>query len=255
MGLFGDEKTVGPAQGASAPMEKGATAVQNSDVAASPSAKATVPLYGGLKGGRKREDGLVPGSPEAAEADRKKEAQRKRDERAAAALASQPARLPAKVGIVQNQLPATGDSAASGAGVQVVQIVPWTAEIVKPFTSELIPVAELVDVNGIIEKAKAANLPAALVKEIEKGAQWPAVAKKNLDIALPRLSAKWLNRTGLSAEYADEVAVGSAFLMIVTSRNALAARIDKFAEQMREQERQNQKARNAGAGAASGNPS
>lgn len=139
--------------------------------------------------------------------------------------------------------------------MQVVQIVPWTAEIVKPFTSELIPVAELVDVNGIIEKAKAANLPAALVKEIEKGAQWPAVAKKNLDIALPRLSAKWLNRTGLSAEYADEVAVGSAFLMIVTSRNALAARIDKFAEQMREQERQNQKARNAGAGAASGNPS
>src|SRR5579862_2754249 len=58
-------------------------------------AAASVPLYGGNRGGKKRRDGLVPGSPEALEADRKADRDRKQQERdSKRRLAPQPA-LPA----------------------------------------------------------------------------------------------------------------------------------------------------------------
>src|SRR5581483_9808460 len=46
-----------------------------------PHAAATAVKHGGLKGGRRRDDGLVPGSKEAVAADRERDAERKRRER------------------------------------------------------------------------------------------------------------------------------------------------------------------------------
>lgn len=54
---------------------------------APPLLQSEVWRYGGLRGGRKRKDGLIPGSPQAAEADRAKDAERKRRARAAARMA------------------------------------------------------------------------------------------------------------------------------------------------------------------------
>jgi len=242
------EKT-GPGQGAAAPVETGKPVPENRNVASGVSAKASVPKFGGLKGGRKRDDGLTPGSAEAAEADREKDAKRKREERAAAAVAvasSQP--LPAKLSPVQSELPAQTGSPAAGvvAPSAAPPVVPWTAEIVKPFTSELIPVVEAVRVAKRTEKATAAGLSKDLIKEIQKDAHWPAVAKKTLDTSLPRLSAKWLNKSGMSAEYADEVAVGSALLMIWRADTAITERLDKLIELKEKQLKQNEKTRDAG---------
>lgn len=247
MGLFPDsDKKAGPGQGAVAPVEAGKPAAQNPTGPAGVSAVATAPKFGGLRGGRKRADGLIPGSAEAAEADRKKDAERKQQERAAATAAvaaSQP--LPSKLSPIQSELPAPSSNPVAGVAVAPAPFVPWSAEIVKPFTSELIPIVEAVRVRNRTEKATAAGLPKDFVKEIEKSAQWPAAAKKNLDTALPRLTAKWLNRTGLSAEYAEEVAVGSALLMIWTSDNAVTKRLDKLIEQRKEEQRKAEKTRDA----------
>ena len=61
-----------------APVGPGASAAA---AAASPAAKVTAPLFGGFRGGRKRKDGLAPGSPEAIEADREKDRVRKERQR------------------------------------------------------------------------------------------------------------------------------------------------------------------------------
>lgn len=244
------DKKAGPGSGAVAAVEKGELAVQGSNLPAKAAPVATMARFGGLRGGKKREDGHIPGSAEALEADRKKDAERKRAERAAAAGATGPAVLPSKVplgAIAQGQLP-TGDlSPVVGAVAPVNPFIPWSAQIVRPFTSELIPVVELVDIGRITDKAAQAGLSKDLLKAIEKDSQWPSVAKKTLDNALPELAAKWLNKTGISAEHAQEVAVASALLMIWTSRRSVTSRLDKLIEQRKEQERKEEKTRDAAA--------
>lgn len=250
-----DQEKTGPVQGAAAPVATGAAAAQNPAVASSPAAKATVAKHGGLRGGKKRDDGLTPGSPEAAEADRKKDAERKqreRDEARTALEATQ--RLPSKLDGLPNPNAAPSGSPVAGAVSEARPFVPWTPDIVRPFTAELIPVVEAVDANGLVEDAKK-KLPEAFVKEVKKDAGWPAAAKKILDGALPRLAAKYLNKTGISAENADEVAVGSAVVMILHSRNALKDRMSKIAEELKHMQKKNEPARSAGTVAAAGNPS
>ena len=61
-----------------APVGPGASAAA---AAASPAAAVTAPLFGGFRGGRKRKDGLAPGSSEAIEADREKDRLRKERQR------------------------------------------------------------------------------------------------------------------------------------------------------------------------------
>jgi hypothetical protein len=237
MAIAEQEKT-GPGQGAAAPVEAGKPAAQNPIVPAGASAMATAPKFGGLRGGRKRGDGLVPGTAQAAEADREKDAERKRQERAAAAAAvsaSQP--LPSNLSLAQSELPATGSSAPAGVvAPSVAPVVPWTAQIVRPFTSELVPVIEAADVNGLLKKADAAGLSKEFVKQIEKDAHWPATAKKTLDVALPECAAQLLNATGISAKHANVIAVGTAVVAILTSRNGIQKRLDKLIKQREEQQ-------------------
>lgn len=244
------EKT-GPGPTPVAPVASANAPVQSPDLAATPSAKATVPKYGGLRGGKARDDGLVPGSPEAAEADRKKDAERKRQARADAAAAVKPAPLPSRLG---DQLSTPDSSAVAGTAVAARPFVPWSVEIVKPFTDQLTPTAETVYVGRISERATKANLPGQLTKEISKDARWPEAAKNTLAQALPQFFAKWLNKTGISAENAPEVAIATAIAAIWAQHNSITSRLDKLIEQREEEQKQNQKARSAGTGAA-GNPS
>jgi len=43
---------------------------------------------------------------------------------------------------------------------------------------------------------------------------------------LPRLAAKWLNKSGISAELRDEVAVVTALLLIVKHDRSMASKLD-----------------------------
>jgi len=65
-----------------------------------PGAKVTAPLFGGYRGGRKRKDGLVPGSPEALAADREKDRLRKERQREREGAAAEPPPLPGVAGAI-----------------------------------------------------------------------------------------------------------------------------------------------------------
>lgn len=53
-----------------------------------------------------------------------------------------------------------------------------------------------------------------LVKEIQDDAYFPPEAKAILIVTVPRCAAKWLNKSGLSAEYQDEIAIMTAGILI-----------------------------------------
>lgn len=67
-----------------------------------------------------------------------------------------------------------------------------------------------------------------LIKEIQEDAHFPETAKALLATSLPRLAAKWLNKSGLSAEYQDEVAVVTAILLIYQHDRKAMLKLDKI---------------------------
>ncbi len=70
-----------------------------------------------------------------------------------------------------------------------------------------------------------------LIKEIEEDAHFPKAAKVLLVTSLPRLAAKWLNYSGISAAYQDEPAVATAILLIIKQDRATNAKLDKLIAQ------------------------
>jgi hypothetical protein len=83
-------------------------------------------------------------------------------------------------------------------------------------------------VNQITSRAAKAKLPGELLKEIEADAQWPGPAKKALQLNTANLTAKWLNKWGISAEYGPEVAFTMALGRIVAGHALLLRRLDKL---------------------------
>ena len=187
------------------------------------------PLFGGNVGRKSRADGLKPGSPEAVAADRTRETERKRAQRATQRATTPPPPLPpspsAPSPTADSLAPAPGVVAADfgGAGVPV----PWQADSLKPLFEQLIEAAEESRVSSFLGKCKEAGLLGKLLKEIEADARFPKAAKLLLCRSLPRLAAKWLNMSGISAEYEDEVECVSAMILIVSNDRKLSARLDQ----------------------------
>ncbi len=191
-----------------------------------------MPLFGGFRGKRKRADGLVAGSPEAIAADREKDRLRKARARDAQRAAADPPPLP---GVVDDQ-PATsaGGPVAAAAGVPpaggpvVVGAVPWDASTLEPIFKQLIPTVEAGMVTSLTSRAARAKLPAEVIQEVRKDAAWPAPTKRALEIAAPRCAAKWLNKSGLSAEYQDEVMLGTAVAALLAQHSVALRKLDKL---------------------------
>lgn len=191
-----------------------------------------MPLFGGFRGKQKRRDDLVAGSPEAAAADREKDRLRKQRLRDAQ-RASDPPTLPAfpdgvpsapGVGAVPSPAPVPGVGAPDLAGAPV----PWDAATLDPIFRQLLPTIELSLATSLTSRAQKAKLPGELVTEIRKDAAWPAPTKRAVEIAAPRVAAKWLNRSGLSAEYQDEVLLGTAAAAILAQHSMLLRKLDKL---------------------------
>lgn len=70
-----------------------------------------------------------------------------------------------------------------------------------------------------------------LIKEIEGDAHFPKSAKVLLVTSLPRLAAKYLNKSGISAEYQDELSVATAILLIVKHNREVSQKLDKLIAQ------------------------
>lgn len=193
------------------------------------SAVESVPKYGGNRGGKPRRDGLVPGSPQAKEADRKKETDRKALYRANLA-AQNPAVIPAvlpEAGSVSDQGKAQAGSESAGA---VSSFVAWDEKTVRPALEEIIPIWEQERKKKRLKKAIAAKLPAPLIKAIEQEG-WDQKAKAGVIVGGGQVIAKWLNKFGLSAEYAPEVTLATGLVALYRSDSRLDAKLDEIIAQ------------------------
>lgn len=111
-----------------------------------------------------------------------------------------------------------------------VTVVPWEPSTLKPIFDQLIPSVESMTVKQITSRAAKAKLSKELVAEIEKDAQWAAPARKAIEVTAPRITAKWLNKTGVSAEHQDEIVFGTAIATITASHVMLLNKLDKMIE-------------------------
>lgn len=204
------------------------------------SAMATVPQFGGNRGGKARRDNLVPGSPEAIAADREKERLKKQRQRAAK-RAENPPVLPSKLS--ETPSPAAGAPPAPPSGETVGSIdsglttVAWTPDDLREIFVELVPTAEQELVGRITRKAATAKLPAPLLKEIEQDARWGETTKKGIILGGSGTCAKWLNKAGVSAEYKAEVVLALSILRLGTNHLRISRRLDDL---IREQQKLNE---------------
>ena len=192
------------------------------------SALVTVPLFGGLRGGRQRKDGLTPGSPEADAADRERDRQRKQKLRDAA-KPPEPAPLPPAP--VAGPAPAPAPDAIAQPGLAPVPFVPWDQATLKPLFDQLIPTIEELTVDQMTSRAEKAKLSPEMVKEIGKDARWSSPSRKAVEIAAPQVAAKWMNKAGISAENQPEIVLGTAVVSIVAVHVKLIRKLDKIIAQ------------------------
>jgi hypothetical protein len=216
-----------------APLASGNPPGKSAPLVAPFPASASVPLFGGFRGGRKRLDGFRPGSPEAIQADRDKEAKRKRDKRSALAAAAPPPPLPSA--IPSASAPASDKTFPPGPGLAAVppaEIVPvalaWQDRDLLSVTTPAVSIVEAALLRGKKRKLKLAKLPADIIGEVERDLAWPSESKKMLAETSSALSAKYLNKAGLSAEYKLEVNFSLAVLNLVAHEQAVNRRLDKL---------------------------
>lgn len=100
----------------------------------------------------------------------------------------------------------------------------------------MIEAAEAGRVGSFVSRCTEIGVTGKLLKEIEADAGFPKAAKLLLCRALPKLAAKWLNKSGLSAEYEDEVAVVSALVLIMSNDRKLTARLDAVIAELKKPE-------------------
>lgn len=62
-----------------------------------------------------------------------------------------------------------------------------------------------------VNLATKAKLEKSTVADVKQKSQWNEVSKRTLDTYGPKVAAKWLNKTGISAEHAEEMAYLTAF--------------------------------------------
>ena len=106
--------------------------------------------------------------------------------------------------------------------------VPWDSQTLKPLFDQLIPTVEKLCVTKISNMATQARLPGELVRDIERDATWSEPAKKALTLSGPQLAAKYLNKTGISAENQPEVIFFTAAITIASGHAMIMKRLEKL---------------------------
>jgi hypothetical protein len=225
--MAGDTQGTAAVDDPSRPVASHGLAGPGGDAAPGSSAKTLAPQFGGLRSARKRRDGLVPGSPEALEADRQKDADRKKIARASTRPKepkADPPPIPSANGQTQTTA-GTLDLLPVGEGAPPV---PWKADDIRPLSDELIDTTDAACAKQIHDKAAKALLPAVLVDKITTDAAWDPTAKTALKQSAPELAAKWLNKSGISAEYKHELVTASAILRIGAGHMKVCKRLDQL---------------------------
>jgi hypothetical protein len=204
---------------AALPGANAATGANGSVASAKPDAQPAAPsapvavaqpvkaaLFGGHKGGgKKREDGLVAGSPAAIEADKKKNAERMRNNRAAKKAAEIPAALPSLAAAAANAPAAVpaAESAVAGAAGSVAAVpgvvvaplfVPWSEKVLMRITKTVMRIVDRVRCSSLMLRIKKLRLTTAQEKEVEQKIQFKAAAVEDFNVALANCATIELNK-------------------------------------------------------------
>jgi hypothetical protein len=92
--------------------------------------------------------------------------------------------------------------------------------------------AEAMMLGTVGSKAKKCKLPGNVIKELEEKAAWNPAARDVVNMAAPKVAAKWLNKSGISAEWQDEIALAGGYATIGLGYMALCRRLDEIARQV-----------------------
>lgn len=115
--------------------------------------------------------------------------------------------------------------------------------MLREFTDEIINAVEDHRVSKFTTACREAGLPEPVVKRVNQDSHYHAGSKRALQVATPRVACKWLNKAGISAEYADEVALvtalGSVFIQGRKLQNTLEELLVEFKKRKEENERKN----------------
>lgn len=206
--------------------------------------KAGVIPLGGLRGGRPRKDGLLPGSPEAVAADRKKDADyqaKKRAERSALRAANPPAPVPAlPAGPLAATPAATPQQMAVDFGTPIVAPVDsWKAEDFLELTRDGVPVLELWDLLDVKKSVAPLRLDAAATSEILRDSRWPEELKRSLQSGCPHTMATAFNlfRVPLTLRGKLSGALGlPALFALFQFRSDRNERIERLVREFKERE-------------------
>jgi hypothetical protein len=105
--------------------------------------------------------------------------------------------------------------------------VPWTVSIVRPLVVQAANLAEKWGGDNLIEEA--AKVSDTVRDFIRANVAWNAEAKAMLVDGAAECAVKYLNLTGISAEYAPELKFGLGALAIVSARQSLVSELRKMA--------------------------
>lgn len=233
-----NEKPVSPAQpGAKAPAPAAAP------VAAKPAAQPpfvptpaarSVPLFGGHKGGgKKRADGLPAGSPEAIEADKAKDRERKRLA-ALKAKGQNPAPLPSAVAPPPNPgAPVAADPGgvpgpvAPVAGVAAVAYA-WSARQLQKPAKLVVRILDRARQWDIFRRLDKSKLPAEVKEEIKRDAKWKEEAQNDFADALAECAAIELNKRQINSSSSHWITLAMSGGELALAHFTLCERIDKL---------------------------
>lgn len=202
-----------------------------------------VALFGGHRGGgKKRADGLIAGSSEAKEADRKADAERKRQERANKKVAAPPARLPGVATPVTSPVVAVaGDESpvpdavagvvapAAVAPAAFPMFVAWSQKKLEKAAKLLIKIGERVE--GYFASKKVALLKLAPHREkiVLEQFKVDEAATADLSAALAEAATIELNKRRIGgAEHAHWVDVGLCVVEVVALKMKNWDTLDKL---------------------------
>lgn len=199
------------------PLENGKVASAPSNAAAGNGGAPSAKDFGGNPSGRKSKFAFPAGTPQGDEERRAADRDRKRRNRDEAARVAEPPVLPAAAPGALGDVPAKAGGQVPDVlapGDSSAPVIPWTPELLAEFTTEIVNACEASRQNSLSELAKEGGLPEKVVRKIFDDAKYPAASKRTMQLAAPKVTAKLLNKTGVSAEHADIIAfVGAAILI------------------------------------------
>lgn len=193
--------------------------------------------FGGNPTGRTRKDGLKPGSPEAAEADRKRNAERMAAKRAEEKSRQLPPALPASNSPTSAVLSDPGAKTIPVLdGFSEPSPVDWLAEDFKQVSVDTLNLLEQWRIEDKVSLAESGKLSGATVKQIAKDAAFPDKARTSLQNSSPAALAKMFNALRVPVALKSYITTAPTLLYLIVRDMQQREEIKRLIESERSRE-------------------